>query len=69
MGRIKAYYHEQLQQDYTEPAMTETELEDMLDYLYEEYMMKHEAYAYEDNPNPNSVEKARADKNTGCSGD
>ncbi len=64
MGRIKAYYHDGLtkldsmpqpeQGDYADEPMTEAQLEEMLDYLYEEYMMKHEAYAYEDNPNPNS---------------
>ncbi len=62
MGRIKAYYHDELtklapepeQGDYPDEPMTEAQLEEMLDYLYEEYMMKHEAYAYEDNPNPNS---------------
>ena len=71
MGRIKAYYHDELtkldqepeQGDYPEETMTEAELEQYLDKLHEEWLMRHQAYAYEDNYNWFGVEKAREDKN------
>lgn len=44
--------------------MTDAELEDYLDQLYQEWLMKHEAYHYEDNYNGFGLEKARAVKNT-----
>jgi hypothetical protein len=45
MGRIKAYYHDELQ-------MNDAEIETYLELLHAEYVMKHEAYAYEDNYKP-----------------
>jgi hypothetical protein len=47
-----------------EQQMTEAELEEYLDHLYAEYLMKQEAYYYEDNHNVNTMEKARPIKNT-----
>jgi len=55
MAKLKTYLMEQ--------QMTEAEIEEYLDYLYHEYMMKQDAYRYEDNSNPNTMEKARGDKN------
>ena len=55
MAKLKTYLMEQ--------QMTEAEIEEYLDYLYHEYMMKQDAYRYEDNHNPNTMEKARGDKN------
>jgi hypothetical protein len=46
-----------------EQAMTDAEMEDYLDHLYQEWLMQHEAYSYEDNYNVNTMEKARGDKN------
>lgn len=34
-----------------EQRMTDAEMEDYLDHLYQEWLMQHEAYRYEDNPN------------------
>jgi hypothetical protein len=45
MGRIKAYYHDDLQ-------MNDAEIETYLELLHAEYVMKHEAYRYEDNYKP-----------------
>jgi SOS response regulatory protein OraA/RecX len=55
MAKLKTYLMEQ--------QMSEAEIEDYLDYLYAEYLMKQEAYRYEDNHNPNNMEKAREVKN------
>ena len=58
MGRLKAYYHEELTKldeafdidsGYKEQEMTEAELEQYLNKLHEEWLMKHQAYTYEDN--------------------
>lgn len=38
-----------------EQRMTEAELEDYLDHLYQEWLMKQEAYCYEDNYKPFEV--------------
>jgi SOS response regulatory protein OraA/RecX len=43
MAKLKTYLMEQ--------QMSEAEIEEYLDYLYAEYLMKQEAYRYEDNPN------------------
>lgn len=55
MGRIKAYYHEELnnpKQDLLhDPFMNDDELEAFLDKLHEEWLMQQEAYRYEDNYN------------------
>jgi hypothetical protein len=45
MGRIKSYYHDELQ-------MNDAEIETYLELLHAEYVMKHEAYRYEDNYKP-----------------
>jgi hypothetical protein len=55
MAKLKTYLMEQ--------QMTEAELEDYLDHLYQEWLMKQEAYRYEDNYNWFGLEKARGDKN------
>jgi SOS response regulatory protein OraA/RecX len=55
MAKLKTYLMEQ--------QMSEAEIEEYLDYLYAEHLMKQEAYRYEDNHNPNNMEKARGDKN------
>ena len=55
MAKLKTYLMEQ--------QMSEAEIEDYLDYLYAEYLMKQEAYRYEDNHNPSNMEKAREGKN------
>jgi SOS response regulatory protein OraA/RecX len=60
MAKLKTYLMEQ--------QMSEAEIEEYLDYLYAEYLMKQESYRYEDNHNTNTMEKARPIKNTGCSG-
>lgn len=46
MAKLKTYL-----MHMEEQQMTEAELEDYLDHLYQEWLMKHEAYRYEDNPN------------------
>lgn len=38
-----------------EQRMTEAELEDYLDHLYQEWLAQHEAYRYEDNYKPFEV--------------
>jgi SOS response regulatory protein OraA/RecX len=43
MAKLKTYLMEQ--------QMSEAEIEEYLDYLYAEYLMKQEVYRYEDNPN------------------
>jgi hypothetical protein len=55
MAKLKTYL--------TEQQMTEAELEDYLDHLYAEYLMKQDAYRYEDNHNPFELAKAREVKN------
>jgi hypothetical protein len=57
MAKLKTYLMEQ--------QMTEAEIEEYLDYLYAEYLMKQEAYRYEDNPNPNDTNKGA--NNVRCS--
>jgi SOS response regulatory protein OraA/RecX len=54
MAKLKTYLMEQ--------HMTEAEIEEYLDYLYAEHLMKQDAYRYEDNHNPNTMEKARLNK-------
>lgn len=61
MGRIKAYYHDELtkldqqpqpeQGDYPDEPMNDEEIESYLELLHEEWLMRHQAYAYEDNYN------------------
>lgn len=56
MGRIKAYYHEELNNPKQEcqpldQQMSEAELEAFLELLHEEWLMQQEAYRYEDNYN------------------
>lgn len=58
MAKLKTYL-----MHMEEQQMTDAELEDYLDHLYQEWLMKHEAYRYEDNHNVNTMEKARGDKN------
>lgn len=76
MGRIKAYYHDELtkldaqpeQGDYPDEPMNDEEIESYLELLHEEWLMRHQAYAYEDNYNPFSnvpVEKAGGENNVG----
>jgi hypothetical protein len=55
MAKLKTYLMEQ--------QMTDAEIEEYLDYLYAEHLMKQDAYRYEDNHNVNTMEKARGDKN------
>ncbi len=55
MVKLKTYLMEQ--------QMSEAEIEEYLDFLYAEYLMKQEAYRYEDNHNTNNMEKAREVKN------
>lgn len=55
MAKLKTYLMEQ--------HMTDAEVEEYLDYLYAEHLMKQDAYRYEDNHNVNTMEKARGDKN------
>jgi len=59
MGAIKRYYHDELmlQQtdlplDQQDHQMSEAEIEDYLDALYEDYIARQEAYRYEDNYKP-----------------
>ena len=56
MGRLKSFYHEELmlqqEQHPLDQQMTEAEIEDYLDRLYEEWVSKQEAYYYEDNYKP-----------------
>lgn len=59
MAKLKTYLMQMQDQQ-----MTDAELEDYLDQLYQEWLMKHEAYHYEDNYNGFGLEKARAVKNT-----
>jgi SOS response regulatory protein OraA/RecX len=49
MAKLKTYLMEQ--------QMSEAEIEDYLDFLYAEHLMKQEAYRYEDNHNPNDKSK------------
>lgn len=68
MGRLKSYYHDELMLQQADipldQQMTEAEIEDYLDRLYEEWVAKQEAYYYEDNYKPFELEKARSIKNT-----
>lgn len=68
MGRLKSYYHDELMLQQADipldQQMTEAEIEDYLDKLYEEWVAKQEAYYYEDNYKPFELEKARSIKNT-----
>ncbi len=66
MGRVKAHYHDVLQQQAIQDPhevpteqMTEAELETYLDLLYEDFIISQEAYRYEDNYKPFGVRKAR----------
>lgn len=78
MGRIKAYYHEELtkldqqpqpeQGDYPDEPMNDEEIESYLELLHEEWLMRHQAYAYEDNYsdfNGAELEKAGGKNNVG----
>lgn len=53
MGSLKRYYHDEImlqqEQHPLDQQMTEAEIEDYLDALYEEFIIKQEAYRYEDN--------------------
>lgn len=68
MSQIKRYYHDELMLQQADipldQQMTEAEIEDYLDRLYEEWVAKQEAYYYEDNYKPFELEKARSIKNT-----
>ena len=68
MGRLKSYYHDELMLQQADipldQQMSEEEIEDYLDKLYEEWVAKQEAYYYEDNYKPFELEKARSIKNT-----
>lgn len=68
MGRLKSFYHDELMLQQADipldQQMTEAEIEDYLDRLYEEWVAKQEAYYYEDNYKPFELEKARSIKNT-----
>jgi hypothetical protein len=72
MGRLKSYYHDELMLQQADipldQQMTEAEIEDYLDRLYEEWVAKQEAYYYEDNYKPFELEKARSIKNTESAG-
>jgi hypothetical protein len=72
MGRLKSFYHDELmlqqEQHPLDQQMSEEEIEDYLDKLYEEWVAKHEAYYYEDNYKPFELEKARSIKNTESAG-
>jgi SOS response regulatory protein OraA/RecX len=57
MVKLKTYLMEQ--------QMSEAEIEEYLDYLYAEYLMKQEAYRYEDNHNTNDANKGA--NNVRCS--
>lgn len=67
MGRLKSYYHDELMLQQADipldQQMTEAEIEDYLDRLYEEWVAKQQAYYYEDNYKPFELEKARSIKN------
>lgn len=68
MGRLKSFYHDELMLQQADmpldQQMTEAEIEDYLDKLYEEWVAKQQAYYYEDNYKPFELEKARSIKNT-----
>lgn len=68
MSQVKRYYHDELMLQQADipldQQMTEAEIEDYLDRLYEEWVAKQEAYYYEDNYKPFELEKARSIKNT-----
>ena len=68
MGRLKSFYHDELMLQQADmpldQQMTEAEIEDYLDRLYEDWVSKQEAYYYEDNYKPFELEKARSIKNT-----
>jgi len=72
MGRLKSFYHDELMLQQADipldQQMTEAEIEDYLDRLYEEWVAKQEAYYYEDNYKPFELEKARSIKNTESAG-
>jgi hypothetical protein len=55
MAKLKTYLM-QLQ----EQAMTDAEMEDYLDHLYQEWLMQHEAYSYEDNYKPTEIRAKEA---------
>ena len=56
MSQVKRYYHDELMLQQADipldQQMTEAEIEDYLDRLYEEWVAKQEAYYYEDNYKP-----------------
>jgi hypothetical protein len=56
MGAIKRYYHDELmlqqEQHPLDQQMSEAEIEDYLDRLYDEWITTQEAYRYEDNYKP-----------------
>lgn len=56
MGRLKSFYHDELMLQQADmpldQQMTEAEIEDYLDKLYEEWVAKQQAYYYEDNYRP-----------------
>jgi len=68
MGAIKRYYHDEImlqqEQHPLDQQMSEAEIEDYLDRLYDEWITTQEAYRYEDNYKPFELEKARGVKNT-----
>lgn len=72
MGKLKSFYHDELMLQQADipldQQMTEAEIEDYLDRLYEEWVAKQEAYYYEDNYKPFELEKARSIKNTESAG-
>ena len=51
MAKLKTYLMEQ--------QMSEAEIEEYLDYLYAEHLMKQEAYRYEDNHKPFEAKPAQ----------
>lgn len=58
MGRVKTYYHDQLntkQPERPEQHMSDEELESYLELLHEEWLARQEAYRYEDNYKPFEV--------------
>jgi hypothetical protein len=60
MAKLKTYLMEQQEQH-----MNDEEIETYLELLHEEWLAKHEAYRYEDNPNPNDTNKGA--NNVRCS--
>ena len=72
MSQVKRYYHDELMLQQADipldQQMTEAEIEDYLDRLYEEWVAKQQAYYYEDNYKPFELEKARSIKNTRSAG-